>query len=141
MAFFDELGKAISDKSKVAAGKVKDLTGVIQLKTKLSSEKEKINKAYINLGKVYYDRHEASAEEEYATDFEAIRTGLIKIAEIEDEIAELEGNRVCADCGAKVEKNALYCSKCGALMDESTASQTEEKQENIFVESDTKSEE
>lgn len=137
MAFFDELGKAISDKSKVAAGKVKDLTGVLQLKTKLSSEKEKINKAYINLGKVYYDRHEASAEDEYAADFEAIRTGLIKIAEIEDEIAELEGNRVCADCGAKVEKNALYCSKCGTLMDERTASQTEETQENIFVESDT----
>ena len=32
MAFFDELGKVISDKSKEAANRVKDITGVLQLK-------------------------------------------------------------------------------------------------------------
>ena len=58
MAFFDELGKVISDKSKEAANRVKDNTGVLQLKSKLSAEKDKINKAYITLGKAYYDRHE-----------------------------------------------------------------------------------
>ena len=58
MAFFDELGKVISDKSKEAANRVKDITGVLQLKSKLSAEKDKINKAYITLGKAYYDRHE-----------------------------------------------------------------------------------
>ena len=65
MAFFDELGKALSGKGKEAATKVRDLTEILQLKNKLSSEKEKVNKAYINLGMAYYDRHEASAEEEY----------------------------------------------------------------------------
>lgn len=140
MAFFDELGKIISDKSKEAAGKVKDLTGVIQLRSKLSSEREKVNKAYINLGKVYYDRHEASAEEEYAADFELIRAGLIRIAELEDEISELEGNRVCAECGAKVEREAMFCSKCGAPM-EQPAPQEEEGKEpesemSIFAEPD-----
>lgn len=44
MAFLDELGKVISDKSKEAANKVKDITGVIQLKSKLSAEKEKLIK-------------------------------------------------------------------------------------------------
>ena len=85
MAFFDELGKAISGKSREAATKVRDLTEILQLKSKLSSEKEKVNKAYINLGKAYYDRHEVSAEEEYADDFEAIRAGLLKISELEEE--------------------------------------------------------
>ena len=41
MAFFDELGKVISDKSKEAANRVKDITGVLQLKSKLSAEKDK----------------------------------------------------------------------------------------------------
>ena len=53
MAFLDELGKAISDKSREAAGKVRDITGVLQLKSKLSSEREKVNVAYITLGKTY----------------------------------------------------------------------------------------
>lgn len=116
MAFFDELGKAISGKSREAATKVRDLTEILQLKSKLSSEKEKVNKAYINLGKAYYDRHEVSAEEEYADDFEAIRAGLLKISELEEEIISLEGTRICAECGAKVEKGAAFCGRCGAQM-------------------------
>lgn len=140
MAFLDELGKVISDKSKEAAEKVKDLTGVIQLKTKLSAEKEKVNRAYVNLGKAYYDRHDAAAEDDYAEDFELIRAGLMKMAELEDQITELEGSRVCAECGAKVEKAAQFCSKCGALMPEKHVCQetdesvveTEESAETVF---------
>ena len=46
------------------------------------------------------------AEEEYAQDFETIRSGLLRISELEDEISSLEGTRICAECGAKVEKGA-----------------------------------
>ena len=132
MAFFDELGKVISDKSKEAANRVKDITGVLQLKSKLSAEKDKINKAYITLGKAYYDRHEGELEGKFADEFHTIQAGLVKIASLEDEIAELEGTRVCAECGAKVEKNAAFCSRCGAPMDSTTS----EMQEAIFEEKD-----
>ena len=132
MAFFDELGKVISDKSKEAANRVKDITGVLQLKSKLSAEKDKINKAYITLGKAYYDRHEGELEGKFADEFHTIQ----------DEIAELEGTRVCAECGAKVEKNAAFCSRCGAPMDSTTSAdvhepeEPEEMQETIFEEKD-----
>ena len=118
MAFFDELGKVISDKSKEAANRVKDITGVLQLKSKLSAEKDKINKAYITLGKAYYDRHEGELEGKFADEFHTIQAGLVKIASLEDEIAELEGTRVCAECGAKVEKNAAFCSRCADGFDD-----------------------
>ena len=76
MAFFDELGKVISDKSKEAANRVKDITGVLQLKSKLSAEKDKINKAYITLGKAYYDRHEGELEGNSQMSFILSRLGL-----------------------------------------------------------------
>ena len=142
MAFFDELGKVISDKSKEAANRVKDITGVLQLKSKLSAEKDKMNKAYITLGKAYYDRHVSEPDEEFADEFRTIQTGLEKIASLEDEIAELEGTRVCAECGAKVEKNAAFCSRCGAPMDSMAAAdarepeEAEEMPESIFEEED-----
>ena len=129
MAFFDELGKVISDKSKEAANRVKDITGVLQLKSKLSAEKDKINKAYITLGKAYYDRHEGELEGKFADEFHTIQAGLVKIASLEDEIAELEGTRVCAECGAKVEKNAAFCSRCGAPMDSTTSADVHEPEE------------
>ena len=61
MAFFEELGKTLSDKGKEAAKKAKDLTEALQLKSQLSAEKEKVNQAYITLGRAYYDSHDASA--------------------------------------------------------------------------------
>lgn len=129
MAFFGELSKVISDKSKEAAGKVKDITGVLQLKSKLSAEKDKVNKAYIILGKAYYEMHEAAAEETFAEEFKTIAAGLVRMAELEDEIAELEGTRTCAECGAKVERNAAFCSKCGAAMTEPVPSDDETMEE------------
>lgn len=118
MAFIEELGKAIGNGSRKAANKVKDMTGILQLKSKLSAEREKINRAYISLGQAYYDKHELSVEEEFSNEFKIIGAGLVKIAALEDEIAELEGARVCAECGARVERSAMYCSCCGALMKE-----------------------
>ena len=118
MAFIEELGKAIGNGSRKAANKVKDMTGILQLKSKLSAEREKINRAYISLGQAYYDKHELSVEEEFANEFKIIGAGLVKIAALEDEIAELEGARVCPECGSRVERSAMYCSRCGALMGE-----------------------
>lgn len=140
MAFFDELGKVLSDKSKEAANRVKDITGVLQLKSKLSAEKDKINKAYITLGKAYYERHEGEPDEEFTEEFLTIQAGLVKITSLEDEIAELEGTRVCAECGAKVEKDAAFCSKCGAPMDSQIspdakdAEEADDLTENVFEE-------
>ena len=105
MAFIEELGKAIGSGSRKAANKVKDMTGILQLKSKLSAEREKINRAYISLGQAYYDKHERSIEEEFANEFKIIGAGLVKIAALEDE-------------SARVERSAMYCSRCGALMKE-----------------------
>ena len=108
----------------------------------MSAEKDKINKAYITLGKAYYDRHEGELEGKFADEFHTIQAGLVKIASLEDEIAELEGTRVCAECGAKVEKNAAFCSRCGAPMDSTTSAdvhepeEPEEMQETILEEKD-----
>lgn len=127
MAFLEELGKTLTDKGKVAAKKAKDITGALQLRAQISTEKDKVNDAYIKLGKAYYDKHPVSEEEGFADEFEIIRAGLIKIAELEDQICELEGNRVCAECGAKLDKGAMFCSKCGASV--------EEKKEDISFQS------
>ena len=148
MAFLDELGRVISDKGKEAANKVKDLTGVLQLKSKLSTEREKVNKAYISLGKAYYEKSGVSIQEEYEEEWQTIQTGLTKISVLEDEIAELEGTRVCAECGAKVDKEALFCSRCGAPMEERSPKEAKEEtadttaqDESIFEEEDSENEE
>ncbi|MCR5369701.1 MAG: zinc-ribbon domain-containing protein [Clostridium sp.] len=118
MAFFDDLGKALSDTGRVVVGKTKDITGALQLKAKVNAEKDKINKAYIELGKAYYEQLKGTDNPRYAAEVRAISEGLLQVEELENQIMELEGTRICAECGAKVMRGAKFCSKCGAPLPE-----------------------
>lgn len=118
MAFLEELGKTLTDKGKEAAKRAKELTGVLQLKSQLTGEKAKLSEVYARLGKVYYEEHQDDIEERFEDDFAAVKAGMTKILELEQEICQLEGNRVCAECGAKVDREARFCSRCGAPMEE-----------------------
>ena len=89
MAFFDDLGKALSDTGRVVVGKTKDITGALQLKAKVNAEKDKINKSYIELGKAYYEQLKGTDNPRYAAEVRAISEGLLKVEELEKRIKAL----------------------------------------------------
>ena len=72
MAFFEELGKTLSDTGKEVATKAKALTETIQLKTQISAERTKLEEAYAAIGKQFYETNNAP-EEAYAKAYEAVR--------------------------------------------------------------------
>ena len=127
MAFFEELGKTLSDTGKEVATKAKALTETIQLKTQISVEKTKLEEAYAVIGKQFYEANK-EPEEAYAKAYEAVRASRERIAALEIELTQSEGTRICAECGAKVPKNSYYCGKCGAHVKEaSQKADTEEE--------------
>jgi ribosomal protein L40E len=126
MAFFEELGKTLSDTGKEVATKAKALTETIQLKTQISAEKTKLEEAYAVIGKQFYEANK-EPEEAYAKAFEAVRASRERIAALEIELSQSEGTRICAECGAKVPKNSFFCGKCGAPVKESEKQEEEEK--------------
>jgi len=120
MAFFEELGKTISDTGKEVATKAKALTETIQLKTQISVEKTKLEEAYAVIGKQFYEANK-EPDEAYAKAYEAVRASRERIAALEIELSQSEGTRICAECGAKVPKSSLFCGKCGAPVKEAAA--------------------
>lgn len=125
MAFFDELGQMIGSKSKDAAAKVKDISSVIQLKSKVSAEMETRKNAFTRIGEKIFEEHAAVFEEEFHTEFQTIREASKRIQDLTAQISELEGTRVCPECGAKVLKGAKFCSSCGAPMDNTAKTEPE----------------
>lgn len=117
MAFFEELGKTLSDTGKEVATKAKALTETIQLKTQISAEKTKLEEAYAVIGKQFYEAN-VEPEEAYAKAYEAVRASRERIAALEIELTQSEGTRICAECGAKIPKNTFFCGKCGAPVKE-----------------------
>lgn len=126
MAFFEELGKTLSDTGKEVATKAKALTETIQLKTQISAEKTKLEEAYSVIGKLFYEANNEPGEA-YTKAYDAVRASRERIAALEIELTQSEGTRICAECGAKVPKDSFYCGKCGAHVKEAASDwETEE---------------
>jgi len=134
MTFFEELGKTIVDKSKVVVDKAKDMTEVMQLKSQISSERSIIEETYAKIGKAYYEAHKNLTEDPYMEEFGQIKSRMKKIESLEEMISKLDGTRVCAECGAKVDKDAAFCGKCGARLEDADAEETTEEPEVMAIE-------
>lgn len=114
MAFLDDIGRTLADKSKEAAQKAKGVAEVLQLKAQISSENSKVKELYGAIGALYFKKHREEPGDDYEMFFPEIEKSLAHIAEMEAKVKELEGVRCCDSCGAPLRKGDVFCSKCGA---------------------------
>lgn len=114
MSFFDDLGKKISSASQEAIAKTKDFADIAKLNSNISDEERKMNLAYIEIGKTYFNNHMNDFEDCYTAHFTAINEAKVKIEEFEKQISEIKGVVKCPKCGAEVPKTATVCPTCNA---------------------------
>lgn len=117
MGFFNDLGKKTTETTSKIAREAK-------LKMKITENKGKIKDLYGKMGRKIYENH---VREENIDIKEFISDDCSKIdalsKEIEDarkEMLVLNNKKMCKKCFAEIEKDAMFCSKCGEK-------QTEEK--------------
>lgn len=114
MAFFDDLGKKLSQAGQSVAQKTKDFSEINKLNGVISSEEKKINNIYLQLGKEYYTRHRNDSEVCFEQFVSAIKESEAKIEELRQQIQVIKGVVRCEKCGADIANNAAFCSNCGA---------------------------
>ena len=118
MAFFTDMKRSLTEAGKQVAQKTKEVSDTVQLKTQISREKEAVNRQYAQIGKKVFEAANAVDEEAYSAEFALIRESLKTIDELQDKLPTLEGFIHCPECGARIEKTAAFCSKCGAKIAE-----------------------
>lgn len=74
----------------IAMDKTKDAARIAKLTVSLGSAKEALKKAYLELGKAYYEEHHDSAEGLYAQLVEEVDAVNKRIEEMQEEIASLK---------------------------------------------------
>ncbi len=115
MAFLENLGKKVGEAAQAAAKKSNEIVETTKLNSNINSEEDKIQKLYVQLGKAVYERFtQTGAAEDYAQ--EACRAIVVhkeNIAALREKIAEIKGIKACVNCGAEMERNQVFCSKCG----------------------------
>ena len=114
MDFFSNLSSKLSSTGKTVAGKAKEMTEITKLNAKIVAEENKLNKAYIEIGKKCFNACQCDLGEEYAEYVAAAKAALAEIAAAKEQINALKGVRECVNCGKELGKNDLFCGNCGA---------------------------
>lgn len=116
MAFFEQLGKRLSDAGQGVAQQTKNLADVTRLNGAISDKERRITQLYQSIGQTYYQRHQDDAAPEFQAETEEIRRLLAEILRDQEEIKQIRGIVKCPECGADVPFQAAFCNSCGAKM-------------------------
>jgi len=116
MDFFNKLGKKAEETYQAAKEKTTNLSEELKVRGKISDEKAKIEKLYLEIGKFVYDElkegRDASRDEVNAK-CDEIRKSEDEIAKLNDKLRSLKGIKLCVNCQTEMELKAEYCPKCG----------------------------
>lgn len=116
MDFFDKLSKKASETYKMTKEKTTQISGELKLKNKINEAKEEIEKIYSEIGNLVYTAHkngEAVSEDEVTAKCEEIARKEEEIEKAKVEILSLKKIKKCVNCGAELNENDEFCSKCG----------------------------
>ena len=132
MAFLEELGRTLTGTGKEMAEKARVLTETLQLNTQKIGEKTKMEEAYAVIGKLYYDSCQEPGPE-YEKAFKMVKSSRERIAALEIELSRSEGSHICAECGARVPKDSLFCGKCGAPIKEESVEEEKSEEDTVVL--------
>lgn len=126
MAFFDDLGKKLSQAGQSAVQKTKDMTGIARINAAITEEEKKVVNGYYQLGKQYLTAHPTDYADEFAEIVAGIREAESKMQDYKRQIQDIKGITRCEKCGAEIANNAAFCNTCGAPMPRQEAPEPEE---------------
>lgn len=114
MAFFEQLGKKLTDAGQGVAQQTKNFTEIARLNSAVSDKERQIEQRYAAIGRAYYEAHKNDAFAESGDTIQEI-TGLLgEIAKHKEEIKQIRGVAPCPACGADVPSGSAFCPACGA---------------------------
>ncbi len=110
MGFFNDLSKKTTETTTKIAREAK-------LKMKITENKGKIKNIYEEIGRKIYENH---VREENIDVNKFVNNDCLKIDELSKEIEDsrkeilvLNNKKMCKKCFAEIEKDSMFCPKCG----------------------------
>lgn len=115
MSMFESFTRKVTDTAKAAAKKSSELVEVTKLNMSISSEEDKIEKLYLEIGKTIYESYAKgeTTSELFAEKCKQIDEYNNNIKEMRNKILELKNEKICPTCREELDRSVNYCSKCG----------------------------
>ena len=113
MAFFEQLGKKITDAGQGISQSTKNMAEISRLNSAISENRKHIAGYTAAIGESYYKRHKDDPDNEEPERINNLNRLYAEIAQYEDRIKQLRGIGKCPNCGADVPNGAAFCNACG----------------------------
>ena len=133
VAFFDQLGQKLTQTSQDAVKKTRDMAEVVRLNSAISEETKKVEAAYREIGRLYYEHCAGQNDPVFQTAVAEVERAETSIREMRDAISHLKGIQICPSCGMELGAGTIFCSNCGAKQPEPPAPPVEPVQESAIV--------
>ena len=119
MTLVENLAKKFGEISQTTGKKANELVEVTKLSLNISSEEDKIQRAYKEIGeKIYKQYADGDTTDEALLEIcQNIDASKHNIATYKDKIIEIKNIKLCVTCGSETQKSDQYCRKCGAKVD------------------------
>ena len=116
MTIFENFTKKVTDTAKAAARKSSEIVEVTKLNMSIGAEEDKINKVYTEIGKAVYVSYAKGevVNEVFVGSCEKVKAYEANISEMKQKILEIKNVKICEGCGAELEADVIFCSKCGS---------------------------
>ncbi len=114
MAFFDDLGKKLTQAGQAVSQKTKDITEVAKLNAAISDEEKKLHNSYYQIGRLYFSKHSEDCESDFAGLIISVQESEKKVLTLRQQIQDIKGVTRCEKCGSEIPTNISFCSSCGA---------------------------
>ena len=118
MAFLENIGKKVGEAAQAAAKKSGELVEITKLSVNINSEEDKMQKLYVQIGKVICDKYNNGVANDDVKDLcEGIKVHEQNVKNLKEKIMTVKGNKICINCGTEIDKMQVFCSKCGSKND------------------------
>lgn len=114
MAFFDQIGKKITDAGQGVVKQTKNLTDTTRLNAKIAENKKKMSHLLFELGNDYYKKHKNDKNCEEQAFVDQLNALFLEILQYQREIGEIKKSETCKVCGSRIAEGAAFCMNCGA---------------------------
>lgn len=126
MAFFDFLGRTVSEAGQKTIAKTKEFADTSRLNAMISDEEKIVRSLYYQIGKKYVSIHKDDYEEAFADMIVSITDTEGRIRAYKKLIQEIRGVRRCVKCGEEVPGEAAFCSFCGTPIPKNSETASED---------------
>ena len=114
MAFFEQIGKRITDAGQGVAQQTKNLSDIARLNGQISDRKKKMSQLFLEMGQDYYKNHRRDTACEEQAYIDQLNDLYAELSALKSELAQVKGVTKCPTCGAEIPAGSAFCTACGA---------------------------